>query len=256
MSLRRADHSSRGVLPTVLRRCVWSTNIKNGCSIYIYTYIYIYIYDSRLRVNWLFTGFRMCHKRAHIYLTLLNSSHSGRAEIQIKFAILHVESSWNVMAHGDARRGSEGETGEWSGYPVLFTLPRNMVYPALLPLMRTLRLPVVDWTDVPAYWNGLVCFAERRTLVSARALSHFKRSLLPCLRVSRPKHQLQAVLYSGTYLTDSFSKVLEKLIVLQIVTKLPTPYGTRRFITAFRRVRNPPVPLATSSLGGGFTHLT
>ena len=24
------------VLPTVLRRCVWSRNIKNGCSIYIY----------------------------------------------------------------------------------------------------------------------------------------------------------------------------------------------------------------------------
>jgi len=34
--LRRADHSSRGVLPSVLRRCVWSRNIKNGCSIYIY----------------------------------------------------------------------------------------------------------------------------------------------------------------------------------------------------------------------------
>jgi hypothetical protein len=28
-SLRRADHSSRGVLPTVVRRCVWSRNIKN-----------------------------------------------------------------------------------------------------------------------------------------------------------------------------------------------------------------------------------
>ena len=28
-TLRRADHSSRGVLPTVLRRCVWSRNIKN-----------------------------------------------------------------------------------------------------------------------------------------------------------------------------------------------------------------------------------
>ena len=26
-----------------------------------------------------------------------------------------VESSWNVMAHGDARSGSEGETGEWNG---------------------------------------------------------------------------------------------------------------------------------------------
>jgi len=34
----------------VLRRCVCSRNIKNGCSIYIY--IYIYIYDiSRLRVK-------------------------------------------------------------------------------------------------------------------------------------------------------------------------------------------------------------
>jgi len=43
-SLRRADHSSRGVLPTVVRRCVWSRNIKNGCSIYIYDI-------SRLRVK-------------------------------------------------------------------------------------------------------------------------------------------------------------------------------------------------------------
>jgi hypothetical protein len=50
MSLRRADHSSRWILPTVLRRCVWSGNIRNRCSIYIY--IYIYIYDiSYLRVK-------------------------------------------------------------------------------------------------------------------------------------------------------------------------------------------------------------
>ena len=28
-SLRWADHSSRGVLPTVVRRCVWSRNLKN-----------------------------------------------------------------------------------------------------------------------------------------------------------------------------------------------------------------------------------
>jgi hypothetical protein len=26
-----------------------------------------------------------------------------------------LDSSWNVMAHGNAGRGSEGETGEWSG---------------------------------------------------------------------------------------------------------------------------------------------
>jgi len=52
-----------------------------------------------------------------------------------------------------------------------------MVYPALLPLMRTPRLPVVDWPDAPADLNGLVRFAERRSLVSARVPSHFKRSL-------------------------------------------------------------------------------
>ena len=27
--LRRADHSSRGVLPSVVRRCVWSSNLMN-----------------------------------------------------------------------------------------------------------------------------------------------------------------------------------------------------------------------------------
>ena len=29
------------------------------------------------------------------------------------------------------------------------TLPRNVMYPALLPLMRTTRLPVVECTDAP-----------------------------------------------------------------------------------------------------------
>jgi len=48
-----------------------------------------------------------------------------------------------------------------------------MLYPALLPLMRTPRLPVVDWTDVTADLNGLVCFVERRNVVSGRVPSHF-----------------------------------------------------------------------------------
>jgi len=57
------------------------------------------------------------------------------------------------------------------------SVPRNMVYLALIPLMRTTRLPVVDWTDNPTNLNGLVRFAERRNLVSAHVPSHFKRSL-------------------------------------------------------------------------------
>ena len=80
-----------------------------------------------------------------------------------------------MVTHG---RGIEAETGEWSGYPVLFTLPRNVVYPALLPLMRTPRgcQQSTELTS-PADLNGLVRFAERQNVVSARVPSHFKRSL-------------------------------------------------------------------------------
>jgi len=59
-----------------------------------------------------------------------------------------------------------------------------MVYPTLLPLMRTPRLPVVDWTDAPADLNWLVRSAERRNLVSARVTSLFWPrvvGLLSCL---------------------------------------------------------------------------
>jgi len=57
------------------------------------------------------------------------------------------------------------------------TLPRNVVYPALLTLMRTTRLSAVEWTDAPADLNGLVRFGERRNVVSVRVASRFKRSL-------------------------------------------------------------------------------
>ena len=63
------------------------------------------------------------------------------------------------------------------------TLPRNVVYPALLTLMRTARLPVVDRTDSPADLNGLVRFGKRRNLFSARVPSRFKR-IIPIFQIS------------------------------------------------------------------------
>jgi len=75
------------------------------------------------------------------------------------------------MARGDAREGKWRENWRMDWVASTLTLPRNMVYPALLPLMRTPRLPVVDWTDAPADLNGLVRFAERRNLVSACAIT-------------------------------------------------------------------------------------
>ena len=57
-------------------------------------------------------------------------------------------------------------------------LYRSTVYPALLPLMRTPRLPTADRTDTPADINGLVRFAGRPNLVSARVPSHSVFTLL------------------------------------------------------------------------------
>ena len=103
-------------------------------------------------------------------------------KLSLQQKLLKGGSSWNLMVHGDAR---EGKLANGVGSQKPLTLPRNLVYPALLPLMCTPRLPVVDWTDAPADLNGLVRFAERRNLVSARVPSHFKPSLLPLMCTPR-----------------------------------------------------------------------
>ena len=81
------------------------------------------------------------------------------------------------MAHGDAREGKCRGNRRMEWVDSTLTLPRNVLYPALLTLMRTPRLSAVDWTDAPADLNGLVRFGERRNLVSARVPSCFKSSL-------------------------------------------------------------------------------
>jgi hypothetical protein len=96
------------------------------------------------------------------------------------------DGSWSARV-GRVRLKPDGtrwqREGKWRGnwrmgwVASTLTLPPNTVYPALIPLMRTPRLPAVDWTDVPADLNGLVRFGERQNLVSARVPSRFKRSL-------------------------------------------------------------------------------
>ena len=89
-----------------------------------------------------------------------------------------LECVWNLMAHGDERKGKWRRNWRMEWLASTLTLPRNVVYPALLTLMRTPRLPAVDWTDAPADLNGLVRLGERRNLVSAHLPSRFKCSIL------------------------------------------------------------------------------
>ena len=79
------------------------------------------------------------------------------------------------MVHGDAREGKW--RGNWRMAWAASTLHTTWEH-GVIPLMRTPRLPVVDWTDALADLNGLVRFGERRNLVSARVPSRFKSSLL------------------------------------------------------------------------------
>ena len=84
----------------------------------------------------------------------------------------------NLVAHGDAREGKWRRNWRMECVTSTLTPPPNVVYPALLKLMRTPRLPAVDWTDNPTDLNGLVRFGERRNLVSARVPSRSARAIL------------------------------------------------------------------------------
>jgi hypothetical protein len=80
--------------------------------------------------------------------------------------LIWVELPWNLMAHSDAREGKWRRNWRMERVVSSLTLPRKVVYPALLTLMRTARLSAVDWTDSLADLNGLVRFGERGNLVS------------------------------------------------------------------------------------------
>ena len=89
--------------------------------------------------------------------------------------LVEAESSCNVMAHGDAPLGKW--RGNWAN-AVRSQCPSHYLGTRFIQhyylLMPTPRLPAVDWTDAPTTdLNGLVRFAERRNLVSARVPSRF-----------------------------------------------------------------------------------
>ena len=89
-----------------------------------------------------------------------------------------VDSSWNVMAHGDAREGNW--SGNWRMECVASTLHTTLEHGVCSittadahTSAASSRLNWRPWSDL----NGLVRLAERRNLVSARVPSHFNWSV-------------------------------------------------------------------------------
>ena len=100
-----------------------------------------------------------------------------------------VDSSWNVMAHGDAREEKWRE--KWRMLWVASTLHTTSEHGVSSITTADARTSTassrLNWRP-PADLNGLVRFAERRNLVSARGPSHFN---WPLLTVSLQDSRLQ-----------------------------------------------------------------
>ena len=121
----------------------------------------------------------------------------------------------NVVAHGDAWEGKWRGNWRMEGVTSTLTPPRQVVYPALLMLMRTPRLPAVDWTDSPADLNGLVRLGGRQNVVSARVPSGSTRAYnrsLPYLRPTKSRN----VRFRNTFgAFASFPQNISKLLSLR-----------------------------------------
>ena len=151
------------------------------------------------------------------------------------------------MARVDAREGKW--RGNWRMDWVASTLHTTSEHgvSALLPLMSTPRLPVVDWNDAPAGLNGLVRFAERRNLVSACVPSHFKRSL-PCdytdgeevawvaERLSLSEDEIPCLEFSHCIFSPNI--FIFKIQVWDLIYVLYSNFHTQKFTTVL--YSNPP----------------
>jgi hypothetical protein len=131
-----------------------------------------------------------------------------------------VESSWNVMAHGDEREGNW--RGNWRMECVastLYTTSEHYVSSITTADTHTSAASSrLNWRP-PADLNGLVCFAERRNLVSARVPLHFKHSLLRFLVFFPLRFQVvfqsintlclsQWVLMTNPYFLDCYTRYM------------------------------------------------
>ena len=125
--------------------------------------------------------FKVCFRRNRRWLKVVFSRWAVYSNSIDQAYFTPLRTAWelvrNLVAHGGAREGKW--RGNWRMESVASTLtpPPNVVYPALLKLMRTPRLPAVDWTDAPNDLNGLVSFGERRNLVSARVPSRSAQAI-------------------------------------------------------------------------------
>jgi len=107
-----------------------------------------------------------------------NKIWSGRPSSPCPQAKTWVESSWSVIAHGDAREGNwRGNWRmEWVASTFHTTSEHGVSSITTADEHNSAASSRLNWSSL-ADLNGLVRFAGRRNLVFERVPSHFKRSL-------------------------------------------------------------------------------
>jgi len=133
-----------------------------------------------------------------------------------------VDSSWNVMAHGDAREGKWKENWcmEWVASSLHTTSGHGISSITTADAHTLAASSRLNWRP-PADLNGLVRFTERRNLVSAHVLSHFNWPLTPniwwapyCRSI--PDYSWYFSLVMKCCLTSVVLKALFRLVTLNI----------------------------------------
>jgi len=109
-------------------------------------------------------------------MAALSLGGAGFRGLQLPFKLL--ESSWNVMAHGDTREGKWRGSWrmEWVASTPHTTSEHGISNIITADAHTSAASSRLNWRP-PADLNGLVRFAETRNLVSTRVPSHFKRSI-------------------------------------------------------------------------------
>ena len=120
--------------------------------------------------------------------------------IRLYQPLFEVESSWNVMAHGDAREGKwRGNwRKEWVASTIHTTSEHGVSSITTADAHTSAASSRLNWRP-SADLNELVRFSERRNLVSARVPSHFKRSLPPLFWATHANFSGSRCFVSGSW---------------------------------------------------------
>ena len=110
--------------------------------------------------------------------SLISTTYLGLFDRPSSGSSISVESSWNVMAHGEARQGKWRENWwmQWVAATLHTTWEHGVSSITTADAHTSAASSRLNWRP-PTELNGLARFAERRNLVSVRVCHHISNAV-------------------------------------------------------------------------------